>query len=98
MHHIKILVLDAAGRVVEELPRYDDVAKRRLIAAELVDEPDQGCRTVAARFGVNHRFVARVRERLELAGTIPRLEKAEGRDGIRRPLRQRRRSRDPGSR
>lgn len=91
MRMIRIQVIDAAGRVVEQFHRYTDHIKRRLCAAELIDDPDQSNRLIAARLGVERQFVKSMRARLEEQGAIPRLEKTEGRDGIRRPLRQRQR-------
>lgn len=91
MRTIRVQVIDESGAVVEELPRYSDAAKRRLCAAELVADPDQSNRLIAARLGVERGFVKAMRARLEDQGAIPRLEKTEGRDGIRRPLRQRQR-------
>lgn len=55
--------------------------KREVIEAQLKETPSISSRAIAARFGVHHGTVSKVRSKLEQTGEISQLEKTEGRDG-----------------
>jgi ParB-like chromosome segregation protein Spo0J len=59
--------------------------KRELIAAQLVDTPDQSDRSIADGLGVSHHTVAGVRDGLMATGQIAQLDKTVGKDGKARP-------------
>lgn len=55
--------------------------KRQVIEQQLLDTPNNSNRQIAAKLGVDHKTVAKTRNRMEVSGEIPQLEKTVGADG-----------------
>lgn len=56
--------------------------RRKVIAAEIIFDPERSDRAIAAALGVGNHTVARVRAELEEAGAVLRFEERRGRDGV----------------
>jgi hypothetical protein len=63
-------------------------ARRQAIEAELVRNPDRSDRAIAAALGIANHTVAAARRELEERGTLLRLERRVGADGVRQKARK----------
>jgi N6-adenosine-specific RNA methylase IME4/ParB-like chromosome segregation protein Spo0J len=59
----------------------DTAAKRKLIEAELREQPEASDRAIAGGLGVDHKTVGAVRDDMESTGEIPQLNERKGKDG-----------------
>ncbi|WP_320188884.1 ParB/RepB/Spo0J family partition protein (plasmid) [Agrobacterium rosae] len=55
--------------------------KRKVVEEQLKDTPESSNRAIGAKLGVDHKTVAKTRNRLEVTGEIPQLERTTGADG-----------------